>query len=147
VVAGSVYRDAYAEWLGSFPLDTFFTLTYSDDYAKDHYVYSPTSALNDFERFLKAADFPGMFFAASEWHFDRDVPHLHGLLESRGLPLSNLWASWFTTRGRATFEPPRTDAAAYYCTKYALKDLAADSLRFRLERTMRRSSSGIWRPR
>lgn len=146
-IAGSAIREATAEWLGSFPLDTFFTLTYADDYARDHYIYSPTSALNDFERFLKAADFPGMFFAASEWHFSRDVPHLHGLLESRGLPLHNLWAAWFTTRGRASFEPPRSDAAAYYCSKYSLKDADADSLRFRLERTMRKSASGLWRPR
>lgn len=146
-VSGAAVRAATAEWLASFRLDTFFTLTYADVYARDHYIYSPTSALNDFERFLKAADFPGQYFVAAEWHSCRDVPHLHGLLESRGLPLSNLWGAWFTTRGRCSFEPPRSDAAVFYCSKYTLKDSAADSLRFRLEQQWRQSASGVWRPR
>lgn len=125
-------RDEWARFLGRFPLDTFFTLTFCDRYAAAHCVYSNTSALNNFERWVDDTGFPGQYFVAAEPHFDRDVPHLHGLLESRGLPLPNLWASWFAERGRGRLEPPRTDAAAYYCTKYLLKEANADTVRFRL---------------
>ncbi len=131
-------RDDWAAFLGEFDLDVVFTLTFSDDYARDHYIYSPTSALNDFERFLRDIDNAGDYLACAEPHFDRDVPHLHGLMESKDLPLVNLWREWFRTRGRARFEPPRSDACRYYCTKYALKERDPDVIRFRLTRRTRR---------
>jgi hypothetical protein len=131
-------RDGYAEFLGRFPLDTFFTLTFTDAYAQEHFVYSPTSALNNLERWFKDIGYKGQWFAAAEPHFDRDVPHLHGLMESRGLPLATFWGEWFASRGRARFEDPRSDAATIYCSKYALKDYAGDSLRFDLRFRSRR---------
>jgi len=151
-------RTEWGSFLTRFPLDTFFTCTFSDEYAVEHHVYSATSALNNFERFLRDAGVPGQYFVAAESHYCRDVPHLHGLLESRGLPLRNLWGAWFVTRGRSRFEPPRSDAARIYCTKYAVKDINADSLRFRLGeparvesdtdgRHWRYSASGVRRPK
>jgi hypothetical protein len=132
-------RDEWAGFLEGFGLDVVFTLTFTDDYARAHFVYSPTSALNDFERFLKLIDYQGQYLACAEPHFDRDVPHLHGLMESKGLPLVNFWREWFTTRGRARFEPPRSDASRYYCTKYALKERDSDLIRFRLQPKTRRA--------
>jgi hypothetical protein len=134
-------QDGYAEFLGRFPLDVFFTCTFTDQYARDHFVYSPTSALNSLERWFKEIGYKGQWFAAAEPHFDRDVPHLHGLMESRGVPLKLFWGEWFRSRGRARFEPPRSDAAIVYCAKYTLKDYAADSLRFDLRFRSRRERS------
>jgi len=132
-------QGAWAEFLGEFPLDTFFTLTYSDEYGDAHCVKSHTSALNDFERWLRELDIHPQYFVAAEPHFCRDIPHLHGLMASGGLDLSHYWASWFRTRGRGRFEEPRTDAVALYCSKYALKQANADTVRFHLERTSSRA--------
>jgi hypothetical protein len=137
-VRSTAVRDGYAEFLARFPLDVFFTLTFTDAYAQEHFVYSPTSALNNLERWFQDIGYKGQWFAAAEPHFDRDVPHLHGLMESRGLPLATFWGEWFASRGRARFEDPRSDAAAIYCSKYALKDYAGDSLRFDLRFRSRR---------
>lgn len=133
-----VLQSEWAGFLGRFPLDTFFTLTYSDKYAAEHKLYAMTSALNDFERWIAEMDYPGQYFVAAEPHFDRDVPHLHGLLDSRGMPLSNFWASWFAKRGRAKVEVPRSDAARYYCSKYSMKEANPDTVRFRLWKQTRR---------
>lgn len=130
-------RDNWAAFLGSFPLDTFFTLTFSPEYAEKHFVYSHTSALNQFQRWVKEIGYPGQYFVASEEHFDRDTPHLHGLMQSLDVPLRNYWFDWFKDRGRAKLEPPRSDAAAIYCAKYCLKDRDSDSYRFDLKRFSR----------
>lgn len=132
-------RDEWARFLCQFPLDVVFTLTFTDAYACAHCLYSPTSALNSFERFLADIGFKGQYFVCAEPHFDRDVPHLHGLMESKALPLRNLWRAWFDTRGRALFDPPRSDACRYYCTKYALKERDTDVIRFRLVAPSRRA--------
>jgi len=129
----SALRDEWASFLGRFPLDTFFTCTYSDDYAKEHKLYALTSALNDFQRWVKGMGYDGQYFVAAESTCNRDVPHLHGLMESKGLPLTNLWSSWYNSRGRASFEPPRADAAKYYCTKYTLKESESDTIRMNLQ--------------
>lgn len=131
-------RDDWAAFLGEFDLDVVFTLTFSDEYAEAHLLYCPTSALNSFERFLHDIGHIGQYLVCAEPHFDRDVPHLHGLMQSMGLPLNNLWREWFRTRGRGRFEPPRSDASRYYCTKYALKERDPDVIRFRLSRPTRR---------
>ena len=125
-------RAGWVEFLSRYPLDVFFTCTFSDQYAEAHKVYNNTSALNDFERWMKHAGLRNQYFVASEPHFCRAVPHLHGLMESRGLPLQNLWEGWFRTRGRGRFEAPRSDAASYYCSKYSLKEANPDTIRFRL---------------
>lgn len=154
-------RDHRAEWCGflsRFPLDSFFTCTFSDEYAAAHSVYSLTSALNNFERWVEEIAYPGQYFVAAEWHSERDVPHLHGLLDASAflpylalecdLPvpedwqpfvLRQLWCRWYATRGRARFEVPKGGSAVtYYCTKYALKEADADTVRFRLWKQTRR---------
>lgn len=130
-------QEGWGEFLcrQEYKLDVFFTLTFSDDYAKEHFVYSPVSALNVFERWIAAMDFPGNYYVAAEPHWERDVPHLHGLLSSSGLRRKTLWADWFREKGRAKFEEPRSDAAFLYAAKYAAKRDAAewpDSWRLRL---------------
>jgi hypothetical protein len=136
--------DGYAEFFARYPLDVMFGLTFSDEYARAHKIYTPTSALNNLERWFKEIGYTGQWFAAPEPHFFRDVPHLHGLMESRGVPLDLFWGEWFKERGRARFEPPRSDAAIVYCAKYALKDYKGDAFRFNLRfrtRAERRSDA------
>lgn len=154
-------RGEWAEFLGRYPLDVFFTCTFSDDYANEHYVYSHTSALNNFERFLNTLNYGGQFFVAAEGHRDRAVPHLHGLMQaatvqqsclrpdlelSAGDALTTLWGAWFAERGRCRFESPRSDAVNLYCVKYALKDRNADEVRFRLGTEKTRGRAKSWPP-
>jgi hypothetical protein len=145
--AAAAHRDAWADWLKKFPLDRVLTLTYSDDYADRHRIYCFTSALNDFERWLYALapDTPmPQFFVAAESHWLRDVPHLHALLDSRGVPPQTLWRSWFSTRGRSHVSEPRSDAARVYCAKYTLKDTTGDSYRFHLDSPLSRRAKARW---
>jgi len=145
----SPLHEGYADFLSRFPFDVFFTCTFTESYASParmewdagkrelvncggHTIYSNTAALNNFERFLTDINFPGQYFVAAEPHFERDVPHLHGLMESCGLSLSSLWAAWFKSRGRANFSVPRSDAVNIYCAKYTIKTGQWDSVRFRM---------------
>jgi hypothetical protein len=130
-VAGVASQLGWVELMQRFELDTFFTMTFSDQYADDHYIRTNTSALNNFERWVKHTSLPGNYFVAPEPHLCRDSPHLHGLLQAGSMPRRVLWADWFSERGRARLDPPRSDAAATYCAKYAIKEGDTDGFRFR----------------
>lgn len=129
---GLELHEAWSELLvARLPNAAFFTGTFSDDYAERHCIYSHESALNNAERWISKAVPTARYFLAAEDHWERDTPHLHGLVVAPNLPLRVLWESWFQSRGRCRFEVPRSEAAAAYCAKYALTD-SSDSYRFRL---------------
>jgi len=130
-VGGVASQLGWVELMQRFELDTFFTMTFSDEYAGDHYIRTNTSALNNFERWVKNTGLPGNYFVAPEPHLCRDSPHLHGLLQAGSMPRRVLWADWFAERGRARLDAPRSDAAATYCAKYAVKEGDTDGFRFR----------------
>ena len=155
-VRGKATQLGWVELMQRFELDTFFTMTFSDRYAVEHFIRTNTSALNNFERWVKNTGLPGNYFVAPEPHLCRDSPHLHGLLQAGSLPRRVLWADWFADRGRARLDPPRSDAAAIYCAKYAIKEGDSDGFRFRflnpaqavrLERKAGRSPYGMVRLR
>jgi len=130
--AGAV-RTGWADWLGEHRFDAFFTGTFSDEYARAHGIFSHKAALDDFERFARWQRLPGNYFAASEDHYQRTVPHLHGLIECRGLRTQHIETAWRNSRGIADVQQPRDrNATGLYCAKYSLKDHNADSVRFRV---------------
>jgi hypothetical protein len=132
---------ALTEWLATHRLNVFGTVTYSDDYAHKHRVYSLNAGLDDVWRGLtQALAFPGKFVLAGEWHpSGRKVPHVHLALEARYSSQEQLCEDlrhhFDTTCGRSRFEPMRDVTTA---TLYALKDTVkasaqdADAVRYRL---------------
>jgi len=146
--AEAAQLEGFCQWLGSEGLDLFGSVSYSEDYATRHRIYSLGRALDDVWRGLtdmpihggRHTGFRGKFVLTGEWHpSGRNVPHVHLALESGGAPqqavCDDLWRYFFRTRGRSRFEPMRDVETA---TLYALKDSVkasvrdADSVRFRL---------------
>lgn len=147
----------FTEWLSCQGLDLFGAVSFTDEYAARHGIYSLSRALDDVWVGLndvpmkrgRIKGFPGKFVLAGEWHpSGRSVPHVHLALESGSAPgdavCNDLWRYFFHTRGRSRFEPMRDQNVA---TLYALKDSVkastkdADSVRFRMWRPKRRAKS------
>jgi len=144
---------ALCEWFSTRNLNILGTVTFSDDYAASHNIYSLSRALTDVWNGLtemtlnkgKIRGFRGRFLLSGEWHpSGRHVPHVHLVLDSRGAPIesvcSDLWRYFYHTRGRSKFEPIRdVDTATLYALKDTIKASAHDPecLRMRLTRPKR----------
>lgn len=141
---------AFCEWLASYELNAFGTVSFTDDYAARYGIYSLSAALRDVRRGL--ADCPmkrgaikgfrGRYVLSGEWHpSGRLVPHVHLALDCMGAPIEkvcgDLYRYFFRTRGRSRFEPMRdVDTATLYALKDTVKASAKDptSVEFRLHR-------------
>lgn len=131
-IADARHLHELCAWLATHGLDILGTVTYSDEYARTHGIYSLPSALRDVRRGLAEVrmkrgtiqGFRGRFVLAGEWHpSGRQVPHVHLCLDSMGAPIeavcSDLFRYFKQTRGRSRFEPMRDVTEA---TLYGLKD-------------------------
>ena len=145
---------ALCEWLHDHGLNTIGVVTFSDEYAARHSIYSLNRALDDVWAGMVQARFPWKFVLAGEFHrTGRTVPHVHVALEipphAQPRVCSELWRYFFATRGRSRFEPMRdVNAATLYGLKDTVKDAAADTstTRFRLwhpKRCKRPSGYGL----
>lgn len=140
----------FCQWLQGHGLDILGSVTFTDEYAARHCVYSLKRAIDDVHAGLRdirmkrgsLQGFRGKFVMAGEWHpSGREVPHVHLVLDSMGAPIENvctdLWQYFYLTRGRSRFEPMRDTSVA---TLYGLKDtiksgvIDPDSMRLRLSR-------------
>lgn len=127
---------AYADWLASYGLGTYVTLTYRDDYWYKVRRWSTGSrvstraVLSDVRTFFRAAGYSGRYFVCVE-NTDRAIPHIHGVMDG-GITRSNLWLLWHRSRGAARVLPV-TDGCESYVSKYVLKDSRGDGIDFRLE--------------
>lgn len=124
---------AFCEWLASKDLDILGTVTYSEEYANSHRIYSLKAALQDVAAGLREIPmvrgtirgYRGRYVLAGEWHpSGRQVPHVHLALDSMGVVDSDkvcadLFRYFKSTRGRSRFEPMRDTSTA---TLYGLKD-------------------------
>lgn len=133
---------ALCEWLHGHGLDLMGVVTFSDQYADSHGIYSIASAVRDVWRGLSEirmhsgkgykVGYPFKFVLAGEMHrTGRTVPHVHVALESHGVPAGKLCAELFTyflfTRGRCRFEPMRdVDLATLYGLKDTVKASKSD---------------------
>jgi len=123
--------EEFCTWLHSFGLDLIGTVTYSDEYAERHGIYSIRAAIRDTVNGLRSvklrggtiSGFRGRYVACGEWHpSGRLVPHVHLALESNGAPhqmLVELGRYFDYSRGRSRFEKMRDVEIA---TLYGLKD-------------------------
>ena len=147
--ADTAALDAFCEWLHGHSLDLLATFTYSDEYAAGHGIYTLPAALDDVARGLRSVDmlgnrqgFAGKYVLAGEWHKDRSIPHVHGVLSSNGCTdvarlCRDLTEHFRSTRGRCRVEPMRDNSiATLYGLKDTMKASAADpdTLRMRLSR-------------
>ena len=150
---------ALCEWLHlEHHLSLIGVVTFSDEYAARHNIYSFQRALDDVWVGLRDVEvkgkrgFPWKFVLAAEHHRTaRTVPHVHLALEcasyNHELVCTDLWRYFYNTRGRSRFEPMRDVSAA---TLYGLKDTVKSSkvddsaVALRLWHPKRRSgSSGL----
>lgn len=126
-------RAAWVELLRDTELDHFLTMTFSDDYARKHGIYTHRRALDLSENLLRSRIPEARYFLAAEDHFNRDVPHIHGLVQLRGEDHRRIWAHLHaTTQSRVSLDPVKGDPGRWYVAKYVQKDAAADSVRFDL---------------
>lgn len=150
---------ALCKWLSDLNLDTIGSVTFSDDYAKGHGVYSLARALSDVYQGLhevsmnrgKIHGYRGRYVLAGEWHpSGRSIPHVHLALDSMGVHdherlCRELWDYFAHTRGRSRFEPMRdADEATLYGLKDTMKasERDPDCIVFKLNRhhSLRRSA-------
>jgi hypothetical protein len=154
--ADSLALDELCIWLNHYQFDIFFSVTFSDAYAKRQYgkdlsVYSLRGAvldvlrgLNDLPTKTAWPGFTGRLVLAAEMT-DRNTPHVHGVLASCGMDVDwllgtdspkdgALWQHFHETRGRCRFELIRDqDEATLYAFKDTLKRSAeAEALLIRL---------------
>lgn len=116
--------DQWATFISSsFPAcRDFATFTYSDDAARRCSVFTAESAQRDFRNFLRVAGWRGSYFCAVEDHKDRNIPHLHALMQGSEVR-RRLWGEWFASRGRCSIQPVKDEERVrLYVAKYVLKD-------------------------
>lgn len=136
------YQQGWVDLLGQYEWPCFFTGTYSDEKLQKRYgkraeyvMRSPTSVLNDFERFKYGTTIRGRHFVAAEPTWYRGVYHLHGLMDAPPELFRSMWREWFRTRGSCRFETPKDGVSVTgYVSKYVLKQLDPDDYRFQFSR-------------
>jgi len=113
--------NAYADWLQEFPLSSFVTFTWSDEQARNKYIYTDRAAVKDILWFLDhELRYAGQYFGVIEDTEHRGVPHGHVLMQD-GLDWNQVWWLWKRTRGFFCSRPAES-GAFYYCAKYIIKD-------------------------
>lgn len=130
--------DSLCVFTQSFGVDIFGAVTFSDEYASSNRIYSLDAALRDVHAGFRSmpmnhgrsVGYRGRFALAGEWHrTDREVPHVHFLLCSNGMPVKavceEVWEYFFRSRGRTSCAPI---IEAVKGTRYALKDVLKQSI-------------------
>ena len=124
-----VSRDVVQEWaafLRGFGLETYLTFTYNDLYGEEFGIKTERAALRDARKFLRELGYRGRYFLAVEWHREREIPHLHGMIED--IWRKSVFQAWYGSgRGMARVLP-LTSGGFEYCCKYVLKDMHGDSI-------------------
>lgn len=150
---------ALCEWLNGHGLNTIGVVTFSDDYASRHGVFSIRRGVQDVWDGLyrgipmgEKFGYPWKFVLAGENHrTGRLVPHVHLALEvpdhcDQSQVCYRLWDYFFRTRGRSRFEPMRdVDTATLYGLKDTVKQSSNDPHAFaaRLWHPHRRSGRPV----
>ena len=127
----SLALDEFCSWLNRYRFDGFFSVTFSDVYARSHGIRDVAAAVRDVRLGFAEFGFRGRLGLGAEMTDREGVPHIHGVFAStREMTLEwltspeapregALWRYFFATRGRSRFEPMRDQNDA---TLYALKD-------------------------
>lgn len=144
-VSEAAELDAYCEWVAGHGLDLIGVVTFTDEYAQRHNIFSLSRAVDDVASGLRSihcrrgdsrgfvSGFPFSYVLAGEFHrTGRAVPHVHLALESRGSNqgrlLRELRGYFDGSRGRSRFEVMRDrTAGTYYGLKDTIKSVKHDS--------------------
>jgi len=131
--------DAWVHWLSPHFADNgslYFTGTYCDEYGYANGLMLTRNVQRDFLRFLKDIGYDDReWCCAVEPHADRDIKHLHAIVQGDFTESDRLFVQlmWQVHRGWAKALPV-TDGCESYVTKYALKStVEAFDFRFRRE--------------
>jgi len=115
-------RDAFGDWLSTFPWDYFITVTFRFP----RQPHTAISTVRQVARVIRRSN-TGRLFLGTELHINRTL-HLHGLLEARGGPTRfsrwQLWADLYERFGRSEVrEVQSREAVSLYVSKYVVKGL------------------------
>lgn len=110
--------EAWAEWMGRFSWDSFWTLTTEKE-------YSPLSLSRAIKRWARRhvasrGDEPAFIFF-QDWGRNGRL-HAHGLIGTEMSRRTAMWADWHKHQGRCRGEPYMAHKGArFYCAKYLTK--------------------------
>jgi len=115
-------RDAFGNWLGTFPWTYFLTVTFSEPRRPHHAISTVGQVGKTIQRHSR-----GRLFLGSELHVSRTL-HVHGLLQApRGANeflRYALWHSLFHAFGRSEVrEVQSREAVSNYVSKYVSKEM------------------------
>ena len=115
-------RDAFGDWLGTFPWTYFLTVTFREPRQPNHAL----STVRQVGKVVRRHSRGGLFLG-TELHVSRTL-HVHGLLDApRGANLFlryALWRSLFDAFGRSEVrEVQSREAVSNYVSKYVTKGL------------------------
>jgi len=115
-------RDAFGNWLATFPWDYFLTVTFQSP-RQPHHAISTVRQVGKVIR--RHSD--GRLFLGTELHINRTL-HVHGLLATVKRPnlflQQSLWSSLFNTFGRSEVRLVQSrEAVSAYVSKYVTKGL------------------------
>ena len=118
----SEVRDAFGDWLATFPWEYFITVTFREP-RQPHHALSTVREVGKLIRRHAS----GSLFLGTELHHSRTL-HVHGLLETAGRPneflASVLWRQLFDRFGRSQVRPVLSrEAVSNYVSKYVTKRL------------------------
>jgi len=115
-------RNAFGQWLGTFPWAYFLTITFRNP----RYPHHAMSTLGQISKTIKRAT-DGNHFLGTEIHISRTL-HVHGLLAAPHGPSEsvqrNLWSAFYKEYGRCQVHRVRSrEAVSHYVSKYVTKEL------------------------
>jgi hypothetical protein len=110
----------FAAQLARFRLNTYVTLTWSDEAAERMHVAGASSAVRAFKQFMRDMGVR-QFFVAVEGHKNREVPHVHAVVQYHG-QRTDMWKRWWELTKSMAKVLPVEDGCLSYVTKYIMKD-------------------------